>query len=298
MERKVQHSQNFLHSSKLVNRLVENSLVDSGDLVIEIGPGKGIITKALANRNCRVIAIEIDESLATKLVEKFRENDNIKIIQKDFMSFNLPKERYNVFANIPFNMTAEIIQKLVSASNTADEIYLVMQYEATLKYAGMPYYSESLRSLMYKPYYEVSIEYEFSPSDFFPIPKAKIVLAHFHKKEKPDIQNEKYAVYCDFLNYIFTVKGRTFKEKTRLLFTYEQQKRLHRASGIPFDAAISEITYAQWIDMFNCFLNYVSPEKQLIIKGAKKTMERSRSKLKKVHRNRKAIKYNESEKKK
>ena len=149
MERKVQHSQNFLHSSKLVNRLVENSLVDSGDLVIEIGPGKGIITKALANRNCRVIAIEIDESLATKLVEKFRENDNIKIIQKDFMSFNLPKERYNVFANIPFNMTAEIIQKLVSASNTADEIYLVMQYEATLKYAGMPYYSESLRSLMY-----------------------------------------------------------------------------------------------------------------------------------------------------
>ena len=299
MERKIQHSQNFLHSTKLVSRLVESSLIHSGDLVIEIGPGKGIITKALANRKCRVVAIEIDEVLSSKLIEKFREYDDITIIQKDFMNFSLPKEKYKVFANIPFNMTAEIIQRLIGVSNTADEIYLVMQYEATLKYAGMPYYSESLRSLMYKPYYEVSIEYEFSPSDFLPPPKAKIVLSHFHKKEKPDIPYEKYTTYCDFLNYIFSANGRTFKEKTKSLFTYEQQKRLHRSSGIAFDAVISEITYVQWIDMFNCFINYVSAEKQALIKGSKKNMDRSRSKLKKVHRNRKAIKtHNESEKKK
>lgn len=286
MERKLSHSQNFLHSQKLIGKLLHSSNITPDDTVVEIGPGKGAITKGLATLGCSIIGIEIDESLYQKLKVKFVSSANVTIIKADFMNYNLPSEEYKVFANIPFNMTAEIIQKLMTAPNRASEIYLIMQYEATLKYAGYPYYTESLRSLMYKPYYEVTIEYEFSLADFSPQPNAKIVLAHFHKKDKSDILFEERVDYSDFLNFVYTAPGRTFKEKTKAIFTYEQQKRLHKATGIEYDAIISEITYPQWLEMFNCYQKYVSAEKKSVVKGKTKSTDRARSKLKKIHRNR------------
>lgn len=283
---KITDSQNFLQDSELVERLVSNSTITQNDQVIEIGPGKGIITKALAHIGCHVTAIELDEKLAKELDVLFAGNDNVEIVNLDFLKYDLPKTDYKVFANIPFNLTADIIQKLLASERTADDIYLIMQYEAIQKYSGAPYGQETLRSLINKPLYSVEITHEFSPSDFKPQPNANIALAWFHKKEIPDIECNDMQMFHDLINYIFSMPGSSFKEKTKKIFTYEQQKRICKINSFQMSATVSELSYRQWLNIFNSFKQFVSAEKKLIVNGEERRRDAERKLLDKVHRHR------------
>ena len=144
----ISDSQNYLHSKRLVNELIAKSNITTSDLVLEIGPGKGIITEELVKCSKKVIAVELDRNLYLGLREKFSNTENLQLVNRDFLQTQLPAEEYKVFSNIPFNLTAEIIIKLLGASNPPNDMFIIMQYEAALKYSGEPYYAESMRSLM------------------------------------------------------------------------------------------------------------------------------------------------------
>ena len=138
---RIEHSQNFLHSKRLVSELLSKSNITSEDTVIEIGPGKGIITEELSKKCAQVIAIEYDKELAHLLQESFANKSNVKIIEHDFLKYKLPNDGvYKICANIPFNLTADIMKKVLEFENSPTDIYFIMQYEAFLKYAGKPYY--------------------------------------------------------------------------------------------------------------------------------------------------------------
>ena len=103
----IEHSQNYLHSKQLVATLLSKSNICNDDIIIEIGPGKGIITIELAKKSKQVIAIEFDAKLAKTLSEKYKESKKVQIIEMDFLKYKISvKEPYKVCANIPFNITA------------------------------------------------------------------------------------------------------------------------------------------------------------------------------------------------
>lgn len=287
LDRVISNSQNFIHSKILVKKILSLSNLSEEDVVIEIGPGKGIITNELCEICNEVIAIEYDKDLCSKLQSNFNGIGNFKLINMDFMKYQLPNYQYKVFSNIPFNMTAEILQKLLDINTQVTDAYLiVLQYEAALKYIGKPYYEDCFRSLLYKPIFEAKIIYEFQPTDFSPQPSARIVLVHFHRRECSDIKLESYCNYRDFLAYVYTSSGKTFKEKTKNVFSYEQQKRLRKSCHIEFESSISSCTYEQWICLFDCYNKYVSKEKKSIVEGAYFRMLSSQKKINKQHRNR------------
>lgn len=95
--RKLFHSQNFLKNPAFVDSLINKTDINAGDLVVEIGPGKGIITNSLSKKACRVIGIEIDHHLVTSLKRKFQPNKNIEIIETDFLKWNLPQNLTKYF---------------------------------------------------------------------------------------------------------------------------------------------------------------------------------------------------------
>lgn len=282
----IRNSQNFLHSKKLVKRLVDESNLNKEDIVYEIGPGKGIITAELANCCKEIHAIELDKELYDKLKDRFKENSNIFLYNKDFLKMRLPNFDYKIFSNIPFNLTADILTKLLTNDNSPKDMYIIMQYEAILKYAGYPYYSDSLKSLMFKPIYEIKIVHEFEMSDFTPKPNVAIDMAHFHKKEYCDIKNASIKEYWDFLTYVYSAKGQSFKEKTKKVFSYEQQKRLRKGLGIRDEDHISCWTYKQWLGLFDCYNKLVCKEKKALVIGAYKRLLAEQSKIDKIHRNR------------
>jgi 23S rRNA (adenine-N6)-dimethyltransferase len=100
-------SQNFIKSSQLVKELISFSDLSSTDLIIEIGPGRGVITQELLKLNLNVVAVEKDRDLISSLRNKFSSNSNLKLINQDFLSWNLPTEPFKIFSNIPFSITAK-----------------------------------------------------------------------------------------------------------------------------------------------------------------------------------------------
>ena len=283
----IKDSQNFLHSTKLVEDLLFQSNLTKDDFIVEIGPGKGIITKALSKICKTVNAIEYDSTLANKLSNEFK-NSNVYIIEMDFLKYNLPNHKYKVFSNIPFNMTASILNKLLGSENPPLDTFLIMQYEAFLKYAGEPFYKESYKSLLYKPFFNTGILYKFNKFDFKPTPNANIILGQFSYKGSADISLKDRDVWKDFLSFIFLEKGSTFKEKTKRIFSYKQQKIISKENEINDNLNISNWSYEFWLKIFNLYnSNMVSNDKKNLIKHSYKRMLEHESNLEKSHRNRK-----------
>ena len=122
-------SQNFLHSRKLVKKLIRSSSIGKADLVIEIGAGKGIITQELLQRAKNVTSIELDTHWYNYLHNKFKDTPELKLYNADFLNFPLPNTSYKVFANIPFSIEGKIIRKLIDAKNPPEDCFLIMMKE-------------------------------------------------------------------------------------------------------------------------------------------------------------------------
>jgi len=282
----IKDSQNFLHDEELVSLLISKSSLGRQDIVYEIGAGKGIITKRLAASCKRVIAIEFDAQMAQALKLQFESDPNVEIVCADFLHYEIAEnEKYKLFSNIPFNITADILSKVLALEGIQD-VYFIMQYEAFLKYSGMPYYSDCLKSLLYKPFYKAELVYEFAPTDFTPAPKARIILARFTPKTEADISLNEVAAYRDFLSFLFAASGDRFSDRSKKIFSYEQLKRSAKTIGFPPSCAIGELTYQQWLAIFEVYLKYVPSEKKAIINGAYSRLLNTQDKLSKVHRNR------------
>lgn len=285
--RKLSHSQNFLKNQRLVESLVKKSSINSNDIVYEIGPGKGIITIELAKICRQVIAIETDQKLFKDLENKFAGNDKIKIILHDFLNFNLPKNDYKIFANIPFNLTADIVGKITKLDNPPIDAFLIIQKEAALKFAGQPYYKESQYSLLLKPIFEFKIITKLRKSDFQPQPKVDTVLLQIKKRERPLVEQKQIQLYKDFIVYAFNQWKPTLKQGLGKIFSGIQYNKLSHNLNFYKDSKPTDLNFEQWIGIFNYFLIGVSEEKKRIVFGSEKKLKKQQSKLQKIHRTRK-----------
>ena len=289
MPRKLSHSQNFLKSQKLVSNLINKSSIDSNDIVYEIGPGKGIITTELAKVCKQVIAIEADKKLFLQLGKKFGENKKVKIILYNFLNFSLPqKEKYKIFANIPFNLTADIISKITGAKNPPIDTYLIIQKEAALKFAGFPYYKESQYSLLLKPVFELKIISKLRKSDFQPQPKVDTVLLQIKKRVKPLVNNEYTQLYRNFIVYAFGQWKPTLRGGLKEIFSGTQLNKLSQNLNFHRNVKPTDLRFEQWLGIFNYFSKAVSEDKKILVFGAEKKLRKQQSRLQKNHRTRKS----------
>ena len=184
--------QNFLRSPKLALFLIGHSNIKKRDLVIDIGAGSGVITSALAKRCRKVIAVEKDTETAKRLRENLaRQNiTNVEVFEGDFREMKLPDEPYQVFANPPFSLSAEVFYKLLSLENLdgkickkegeaprrPEAIYLILQKQLALKLIITErHYTSQLGRLLTEDY-ATKIRLPLKPTDFTPPPKVPTVL--------------------------------------------------------------------------------------------------------------------------
>lgn len=159
-------SQNFLTSRATIQRCLSLARLGPQDTVLEIGTGKGHITRALACRCKRVLTYEIDPDLCRTLEGKLP--GNVRLVRGDFLRAPLPKGPYKVFANIPFSLTSAIVSKLTTGPNLPSHMYLFMEKGAAQRFCGLP--GESRASLLLRPWFDVKILYHFRREDFHPAP--------------------------------------------------------------------------------------------------------------------------------
>lgn len=177
---KIHGSQNFLTSRRLLERIMRKSTINAGDIVIEIGAGKGHLTEVLCRKARFVYSVEIDGRLYERASERLKNVANVKLIHGDFMKYRLPvKGTYKIFANIPFYLTTEIVRKLTQAFHPPSDIWLVMEKGAAKRFMGVPV--ETKYSFLLKNKWKLDIIYYFSREDFHPKPSVDSVLLHFVK---------------------------------------------------------------------------------------------------------------------
>jgi 23S rRNA (adenine-N6)-dimethyltransferase len=256
-------AQNFLRSSKLVRRLLNASSITSYDVVYEIGPGRGIITAELAQIARKVIAIEKDPVLVGQLRNQFQDVDNVEIVWNDFLHYHIPDSEYKIFASIPYNMTANIVRKILYTSLVPSEAYLIMQKEAAEKFSGNP--RETQFSILAKPLFDIQITRALRRTDFEPMPNVDSVLVHIKRRYSSFLREEELFLYRRFVRYGFGRWKNSLKLIFKPIFTYQQWKRLSKHLHFPLDATPSKLTFEQWLGLFECFKQRVPSNKQAYI---------------------------------
>lgn len=261
--RQVCLAQNFLRSPKLARRLVRMSKIGPRDIVYEIGAGNGIITAVLARVARRVIAIEKDPDLVQRLRERFRAVGNVEVVEQDFLDYTFqrtpPSAEYKIFANIPYNITAQIVRKILYEPSNVGETHLILQKEAAKKFSGSP--KESLCSILTKPFFEFQIMYQLRRTDFWPMPAVDSVLLSIKRRTLPLIERHEAASYRDFVRYGFGRWKPNLKLAFKNVFTYKQWKRLAHDLHFPVNATPTELSFEQWLDLYRCLVKLRINEK-------------------------------------
>jgi 23S rRNA (adenine-N6)-dimethyltransferase len=182
--RKYQLSQHFFRSPKLALFLIGHSNIKKRDIVLDIGAGSGVITSALAKRCKKVIAIEADHETAEKLRKNMQKFENVEVVEKDFMEYELPEGEYKIFANPPFHLSSAILHKLDEAENPPKAIYLILQKQLALKLLNTDrHYTSQLGKQLFV-HYEPRIRLPLRPDYFTPPPAVPTVLFELKRRQE------------------------------------------------------------------------------------------------------------------
>jgi 23S rRNA (adenine-N6)-dimethyltransferase len=258
--RKICLAQNFLRSPALVRQLIGMSTIGPSDRVYEIGPGNGIITAELAGIARRVVAIEKDPELVSRLRERFRALENVEIVEGDFLAYSSharfasvgrETSEYKLFANIPYNITARILRKVIDQRSNLCDVYLILQKEAAEKFSGSP--RETLFSILAKPFFEFEILFQLRRTDFWPVPNVDSVFLSIRRRTRPLLGIRDVGPFRDFVRYGFGRWKPNLKLAFRNVFTYKQWKRLSRDLDFPLNATPTELSFEQWLGLYYAF---------------------------------------------
>ncbi len=282
--RSVTYSQNFLRSRQLVDRLLERSSIGADDVVVEIGPGRGLITERLAARCRHVLAIEKDHDLTNQVQDRIGRVPNVVIFEADFLHFPLPVTPYKVFANIPFNVTTAIVTKLTSGSSPPDDAYLVAQREAANKFLGRP--RESLYAVLLKPWFEPALIHRFQPTHFTPNPGVQVVLLRLHKRESPLVATADTPMFRDLAVYVFSAWQPTVRDALRQILSKPALTHIERHLGFTLNRPPTSLPFAAWMDIAAAFQGIADDRARRTIEGAEARLRRRQGGLEKIHRTR------------
>jgi 16S rRNA (adenine1518-N6/adenine1519-N6)-dimethyltransferase len=142
--RKKRFGQHFLANSRTAFRIVEAADIQPGDIVLEIGPGKGVLTSLLLDRAMKVTAVEIDRDLIGKLSEQFGSRSGFHLIEGDILALDLQKVfrdspgRIKVVSNLPYNISTPVIDLLIRNRALVSLAVLMIQKEVALRLLASP----------------------------------------------------------------------------------------------------------------------------------------------------------------
>lgn len=283
--RNLSHSQNFLRDSRFVADLLDRTDIGRDDLVVEIGPGTGVITRELSTRSGQVLAVEVDALLASRLRERFANTTNITVVEADFLAWELPAGTYKVFANIPFNMTADIVGKLLESDRSPSMAYLIMQDTAAERFIGGPMAKNTQVSILLQPWFEMVIVERISRRQFVPTPRVDAVLAAFKKRERPLVEFARRQAFRDFVVYGYNQWQPTILDAFRKVFSGQQRAIIERELRISASKP-SDLVLGQWLSLFEVFILHVPDHRKALVQGADRRLREQQSRLSKLHRTR------------
>jgi len=177
--------QNFLIDKQVVKKIIRAADLHPRDVVLEIGPGTGVLTQEIAKTAKRVIAVEKDPRMIKILKESLKDFKNVEIINTDILNYKLQTTNYKLIANLPFYITAPVIRKFLELKSPPKEMILIIQKEVAQRICSKPP-KTNLLAISVQFYAKPKIISYISRKSFRPIPKVDSAIIKIipHQKYK------------------------------------------------------------------------------------------------------------------
>jgi len=189
--------QHFLIDRNILNKVIRTAKIEKEDVVLEVGPGLGEMTLALARHAKRVIAIEIDPKLVAILKKKMEDLPNVEVVRSDILRLNfnqfLEKEGQpiKVVANLPYQISTPLLFRFIESKEVFATFTLTLQKEVAERMVAPPGGKDyGPLSIFTQLFLDISVRFFIKPSAFFPPPKVESAVVHMAWKEKPIIETE------------------------------------------------------------------------------------------------------------
>jgi 16S rRNA (adenine1518-N6/adenine1519-N6)-dimethyltransferase len=213
--------QNFLVDSEAIQRIA-SSLGDlTGRTVVEIGPGRGAITSALSSRASRVLAVELDRTLAANLRAEFPP-ERVTVFEQDVLAFDFATasasagERLLVAGNLPYGITSQILLKLASSHASIERAVLMVQREVADRVVAQPESRDyGLLSVTVQIYGPAQRIFTLPPSSFSPPPDVYSTVFRWRFAPRFDELNLEEASFLPFVRQCFAQKRKTLANNLR-----------------------------------------------------------------------------------
>ena len=190
--------QNFLRDPGIIRKIVNALSPANGETIVEIGPGKGALTAELVQQAARVIAIEFDRNLVPLLNERFAAHHNFRLLQADALETDIcaliqPATTARLVANLPYNISTAILQRLIAQRHCLQEMVVMLQKEVVERIQAPAGSSErGYLSVVVEAYCETEKLFDVPPGSFQPRPKVWSTVARlrFHPQIGVEVKNE------------------------------------------------------------------------------------------------------------
>ena len=210
--------QNFLTDKNIIDKIVDGTGIGDNDLVIEIGPGIGVLTRELAKVAKKVLAIEIDKKLIPILEETLSDIENIEIINKDVLKVDINEiirensgfDRVRVVGNLPYYITTPIIMKLLEEQANIRSITVMMQKEVAERIKSPPG-SKVYGAISVAVQYYCEVDYLFTvPKDvFYPQPKVDSAVIKLNLRDEKPLSNINEEKFWECIKKAFSQRRKT-----------------------------------------------------------------------------------------
>lgn len=213
--------QNFLISEQVVNTIVNCSDIEKDDLVIEIGPGLGTLTKRLLEKAGKVLCIELDTKMINILEDRFKLYNNFELINQDVLKVNLKQiieeakennliKKAKIVANLPYYITTPIIMKLLEEELDLESITVMIQKEVADRLIAIPG-GKNTGAITYSVYYYAESEaiLEVPNNSFIPEPEVTSEVIKLKIRENAPIKPKDKEKMLKIIKSAFTQRRKT-----------------------------------------------------------------------------------------
>jgi 16S rRNA (adenine1518-N6/adenine1519-N6)-dimethyltransferase len=254
LKRRPKLGQHFLTDPGYQHRILQALSLKPSDLVIEIGPGRGAMTRLLAQRARELVAIELDRALAERLRDEFASEKSIEIIHGDILQTDLGEicgrhrvDRAFVFGNLPYYITSPILRHLFLYRSCVRAMALLVQHEVAERITAGPGTRDSgFLSVLVQLDSESRIALEIPPGAFSPPPQVRSALVAFKMLPKfPPWSADQHDRFLSFAKRCFAQKRKNLVNNLAGVASRHEVEQALKNAGLPRTVRAEQLTLAQ-----------------------------------------------------
>jgi 16S rRNA (adenine1518-N6/adenine1519-N6)-dimethyltransferase len=240
--------QNFLHDASVIKRIVGALNIDAKDTVIEIGPGTGALTEELVKKGAKVVAVEFDRELVPLLEQQFRYDENFSLVNTDalnvdFSTIVAEPQGVKLVANLPYNISTPILQRLIEQRHMFSTLVLMFQREVVERIVAKPATKDrGYLSVIAQTAFDIEYLFDVSPSSFRPVPK--VWSSVIRLTPKPAFVGDE-AIFRKVVSQSFAQKRKTILNNLKSI--YDNAGFILESADIDGIRRAETLTLEEWI---------------------------------------------------